>query len=185
MPRPKNEQLKAQIIRAAEKQFSTKGYKATSYTSIAEACGISRNLVQYHFPKKESLAIAYMESVLARCMKKLHLTDTGVQDNIAAIKSVGSEFFNALLAKPGTRLFLSDIISSRELTEGVLAFNYEWAVGHVTIPATANLDAAMRTVVLRMGGFYELLYWSLKGNKPFDVEREIGIVVDAFAAELK
>ncbi len=185
MPRPKNEQLKAQIVRIAAKQFASNGYKATSYTSIAQECGISRNLVQYHFPKKETLAIAYMESVLARSMKKLGLSDNSVHDNLPAIKNVGAAFFETLLAKPGTRLFLSDVISSRELTESVLAFNYEWALAHVTIPEDANLDAAMRTVVARMGGFYELLFWSLKNNKPFDAKREISIVVEAFAEALK
>ena len=184
VPRPKNEQLKSQILRVAEKQFATSGYKATSYTSIAEACGISRNLVQYHFPKKETLAIAYMESVLARSMKKLGLDDDAVRGNYAAIKNVGASFFETLLAKPGTRLFLSDVISSRELTESVLAFNFNWAIERVDIPAGANLDAVMRMVVARMGGFYELLYWSLKNDKPFDTAREIGLVVDAFAEAL-
>lgn len=185
MSRPKNEQLKSQILRVAEKQFATKGYKATSYTSIAETCGISRNLVQYHFPKKESLAIAYMESVLACSMKKLGLNDKNVRGDYAAIKKVGAAFFEALLAKPGTRLFLSDVISSRELTESVLVFNFNWAIERVDIPAEANLDAVMRMVVARMGGFYELLYWSLKNDKPFDTEREIGLVVDAFAEALE
>ncbi|MDO4842007.1 MAG: TetR/AcrR family transcriptional regulator [Phoenicibacter congonensis] len=222
MSRPKNEQLKAQIVKEAEKQFSTVGYKNTSYTTIAEACEISRNLVQYHFPKKESLAIAFMESVLSRSMEKLGFSDIDLRGNFDAIKKVGTVFFEKLLKKPGTRLFLTDIISSRELTQSVLAFNYEWALSHVGVndesssevkgesfeagsaedalivaPVTRNpsspqsrtaqlenLEKAKRVVIVRMGGFYELLYWCLKSNSPFNVEQEISVVVDAFAAAL-
>ena len=53
MPRPKNEELKTQIERAAWAQFRAQGYNATTYATIGRACGISRALAQYHFPKKE------------------------------------------------------------------------------------------------------------------------------------
>lgn len=184
MPRPKNEQLKAQIIAAAEQQFSEVGYDAASYTSIGKACGISRNLVQYHFPKKELLAIAYMERILNRCVEEHGLNEKALQNNFGAIKEIGSAFFNKLLSNSGTRIFLSDIISSRELTESVLAFNYEWAMKHAEIPKSTKREEVLRTVIVRMGGFYELLFWSLRNNKPFDVARELGIVVDAFADAL-
>ena len=60
MPRPKNEELVTEITRTAFQQFRDIGYKETSYASIATACGISRGLVQYHFPKKELLAVEMM-----------------------------------------------------------------------------------------------------------------------------
>lgn len=185
MPRPKNESLKAQIVAAAEQQFGKAGYNATSYTSIAKACGISRNLVQYHFPKKELLALAYMERTLAHCMKSLNLSEELLENDFEAIKKVGIRFFETLLSKPGTRAFLSDIISSRELTESVLAFNYEWAMSRITIPKEVEKEKVLRTVIVRMGGFYELLFWCVNNGKHFDVEEEIGIVVDAFKGALE
>ena len=38
MPRPKNNELHEQMIREARKLFAEKGYAATSYADIAEAC---------------------------------------------------------------------------------------------------------------------------------------------------
>lgn len=65
MGRPKNEKLKAKIAKVAREQFRELGYDGTPYSSIAKTCGISRSLVQYHFPKKQLLAIDFMEDMLA------------------------------------------------------------------------------------------------------------------------
>lgn len=179
MVRPRNEKLKDDIARAAAEQFEARGYNATSYASIAQACGISRNLVQYHWPKKEQLAVGYMEDLLSRCSDELGFYPQDVIDNYERITAVGTRFFETLLAREGTRQFLRDIIVDRDLTEAVLAFNLEWAMAHVT-PTGYDRERTRRTVISRMGGFYDLLYWCLKHNEPMDVKTELGHVVDAF-----
>ncbi len=185
MARPKNEELKGRMLDAACAQFAEVGYDATSYSTIAAACGISRNLAQYHYPKKEMLAIAYMERVLGDAIEKLGLDEAGLQGDVESIAAVGTEFFELLLSKPGTRTFLLDVISSRALTESVLAFNAGWAIEHFDTPPTYDEAALRRLVIVRMGGFYELLYHCLKAGEPIDVAKELGAVVDAFAKAMR
>ncbi len=169
---------------AAAEQFAANGYNETSYTSIAEQCGISRNLVQYYWPRKELLALDYMGCVLADSMASLGYSDGDIEGDFKRIAQVGAAFFDTLLAKPGTSRFLFDIISDRALTEAVLAFNFDWVMAHVGAAPQPNADAAQRAVIKQMGGFYDLLYWCLKNSRPFDVRSEIAPVVEAFAAAL-
>ncbi len=181
MARRKNDELKGRILDAACDLFSKQGYDATSYSSIATVCGISRNLVQYHFPKKEALAIAYMERVLGRAMHSLGLEEEQVSEDAETIAAVGTAFFEELLESPGTRTFLLDVISSRALTEGVLAFNTEWSINHFDVPEGCDESRLRHVVILKMGGFYELLYHCLKSGEPMDVAAELRSVVNAFA----
>lgn len=185
MARPKNEELKAKIIATVERQFMTQGYNATSYRSIAEECGISRTLVQYHFPKKEKLAEAFMSNVLEKCIAELGLSESDLLGDFEAVKAVGVRYFQKLVAEEGSRRFLRDVLESRDMTGDILAFNLDWALSHVA-PASAKTDSLrlQRNIVLHMGGFYELLYWSLKRCEQMDIEGELGLVVDSFKEAL-
>ncbi|MCD8317095.1 MAG: TetR/AcrR family transcriptional regulator, partial [Eggerthellaceae bacterium] len=64
MGRPKNTELKKRIEETAFRLFTEYGYDKTSYSMIARECGISKNLVQYYFKKKELLATSFMETVI-------------------------------------------------------------------------------------------------------------------------
>lgn len=182
--RRKNDELKRQIAQVAAEQFAANGYNETSYTSIAEQCGISRNLAQYHWPRKELLALDYMGSVLADSMAGLGYCDGDIEGDFKRIAQVGAAFFDSLISKPGTSRFLLDIISDRALTEAVLAFNFDWVMAHVGVAPQPNAEAAQRAVIKQMGGFYDLLYWCLKNDRPFDVRGELAPVVEAFASAL-
>lgn len=127
MARPKNDKLKNKIAQVAARQFAERGYNATSYTTIAEECLISRNLVQYHWPKKELLAVRYMEDMLSQCVADLGFADEDLVDDYDRMTAVGTRFISTLLETEGTRRFLKDIIASRDLTEVVLTFNLNWA----------------------------------------------------------
>lgn len=181
MARPKNEQLKAQIAQVAARQFRKAGYNATSYTSIAAECGISRNLAQYHWPKKELLAAAFMDDVLNESISDLGFSKDSITDDFEGITAVGVRFFEKLLKSEGSKQFLQDILASRELTEGMLLFNLDWALGRVSIPGGFDLSLIRRTVIVHMGGFYDLLYWCLRHDEPLDIAVELHDVVSAFA----
>jgi AcrR family transcriptional regulator len=51
----KSERSRAQILAAALKLFSHRGYGATSVQDIAEEAGLSKGNVYHHFPDKETL----------------------------------------------------------------------------------------------------------------------------------
>lgn len=185
MARPKNEELKSRIVAVVERQFMAQGYHATSYRTVAEECGISRPLVQYHFPKKEQLAEAFMANLLEKCMAELGLGEADLRGDFAAVKAVGVRYFEKLVAKEGSRRFLQDVLENRDMTEDILAFNLGWALEHVGADAAKTADPRVqRSIVLHMGGFYELLYWSLKHGEPLNIEGELGLVVDSFERAL-
>lgn len=182
MPRPKNTELKSRILHVAWGQFREKGYNETSYSSIAEECGISRNLTQYHFRKKEELAISFMDMLHDRCQQALGYTDDQLEGNYQRVYEVGVCYFEYLL-QYGYRQFLLDIIESRDMTEGVVAFSEEWThsrlVGYVS--RKFERDAIKRTALVHMGGFYELLYYCLKHDLEFDVSSNLATVMRGFA----
>lgn len=185
MARPQNTELKDAILRCAWEQFRTRGYDGTSYTSIAETLGISRNLVQYHAPRKATLAIALMERVLAAAQEALGYADEDLSGRFDRIHEVGCCFFGFLMQR-GYRRFLTDIIASRELTETMLAFNAAWALPRTGLPLPEGdaHTAVMHSVIVHMGGFYELLYHCLKTGEAMDVPARLAVVVDAFAEAL-
>ena len=183
MARPQNEQLKAAITAAVERQFLEHGYRETSYRSIAEECGISRNLVQYHFPKKEKLAEAFMESLLKKSMRDLGFCEADLRGDFKKIKAVGVRYFETLMASSGSRRFLQDVLASRDMTGEILAFNMDWALDAVGA-APARKKDVQRSIVVHMGGFYELLYWALLHGEKIDLRSELDIVVDAFEKAL-
>lgn len=188
MGRPVNEEMKARIEEAAYGLFESVGYNKATYAAIADEAGISRNLAQYHFPKKELLAISYMEKVLLRVQENLEIPDARIIDEPMLLAVVGEGFFNSLLETEGKRTFLQDIIRSRDLTEDVLAFNTQWALSHVESNKAQGSSSkqAERSIIVHMGGFYELLYHSLKANEPIDdLRAEIETVVRAFLSSVE
>ena len=185
MARPTNDELKAKIMAEAWRQFRDQGYTATSYATVAEACGISRNLAQYHFPKKDRLAIAFMEDLLVRCQQALGYSDDQVSGDYQRIYELGCCFFAHLLEQ-GYDRFLLDVIESREMTESVIAFNGAWALqrtGETSVSDEVQ-QRAMRVVVIHMGGFYEWLYHCLRNGLPFDVPQELALVMRAYVQAL-
>ena len=57
----RSERSRAQILRAALKLFSTRGYHGTSVRDIADAARVSTGNVYHQFPDKESLFNTLLE----------------------------------------------------------------------------------------------------------------------------
>ncbi|MEX5322931.1 TetR/AcrR family transcriptional regulator [Pseudomonas shirazica] len=54
------------LIQTAEGLMRTKGYAAFSYADLADAVGIRKASIHYHFPTKEDLGIAIVEEYVSR-----------------------------------------------------------------------------------------------------------------------
>ena len=61
------------ILEAADELFGKQGFDATPTREIAEACGVNRALIHYHFQSKDGL----LEAVLDRYYEKLAATIEG------------------------------------------------------------------------------------------------------------
>ena len=55
-----------QILDLAETLIQTRGYSAFSYQDIADALGIRKASIHYHFPSKTELGIAVIDRYIAR-----------------------------------------------------------------------------------------------------------------------
>src|SRR5689334_12550955 len=55
-----------QILDLAETLIQTRGYSAFSYQDIADALGIRKASIHYHFPSKTELGIAVIDRYVAR-----------------------------------------------------------------------------------------------------------------------
>jgi TetR/AcrR family transcriptional regulator len=67
-PRASGTESRREILRVAEEIFARKGYSATSTREIAEAAGVTKGLLFYHFQTKERLYLTVIENMV----KALH-----------------------------------------------------------------------------------------------------------------
>lgn len=62
---------RSDLLTSAEILLRTKGYAAFSYADLAEDIGIKKASIHHHFPTKEGMAIAIVESYLFRFRNQL------------------------------------------------------------------------------------------------------------------
>lgn len=185
LPRTRNTHTKSKIERTAWRLFSQDGYDATSYATIARCCGINKNLVQYHFKKKEYLAVSFMEAILDQARISLGYSEQDLEGNLSAIYRIGCCFFAFLLQSDGRRRFLLDIIRSRDLTESILAFDIDWTLERLAVFCDKETYSDLvRSTTVHMGGFYELLFHCLKNDLGFNPRKELQQVLRALAQVL-
>ena len=58
------EKTRQKILEAAERQFSKKGFDATSIGAIAKEVGVNKGLIYYHFTDKDDIIISLFTSII-------------------------------------------------------------------------------------------------------------------------
>jgi AcrR family transcriptional regulator len=111
-------QTREQILEAAFRTLSGKGYESTTVKDIAEEAGVAQGLVHYHFRSKQGLVLA----VLARCCAEMQLPD---QDDAIGTALEAFEHFKAMLrsGRDVNRLYIQLIgvgLHDGEVGAGVL-----------------------------------------------------------------
>ena len=77
---------RSEILVTAELLLRTKGYAAFSYGDLADEVGIKKASVHHHFPTKEGLSIAIVESYLFRFKKSLVQINDDNVDVVARLR---------------------------------------------------------------------------------------------------
>src|SRR5205809_4514315 len=80
------EQSRERLIDAATRLFAERGYRDTSVQAIAEAAGISRGSIFWHFGSKEGLLSAVAEEAFRRWETETLVGDVGDARGIEAMR---------------------------------------------------------------------------------------------------
>lgn len=90
------EQTRLRILRAAIRCFTRSGFTAASMSAIAQAAGVKKALVQYHFTTKDSLwqaaASLLWEERNARLAQFMAIHDEGLADSLRPAFTAVVEF---------------------------------------------------------------------------------------------
>lgn len=83
---------RSDLLTTAELLLRTKGYAAFSYADLADEIGIRKASIHHHFPTKEGLGIAVIESYLFRFTKSLELINERNSDAVTRLKEFSALF---------------------------------------------------------------------------------------------
>ena len=152
-----NNTAKQDISRAAHALFLSEGYAKTGYQLIADRLGMDRGLVQYHFPRKEILAVDLLRRVID--LSEDHIRDNRLADRVPlAYRMVLAQLTYAFLGDARVRAFTIDVLSSRPITHEVLVMDAAW---NAEFLGDDDGGDAFDNAILAVGGAYELLYHQL------------------------
>jgi len=83
---------RSDLLASAEILLRTKGYAAFSYADLADEIGIKKASIHHHFPTKEGLAIAIVESYLFRFKSQLESINAGNTSGIDRLNAFAMMF---------------------------------------------------------------------------------------------
>lgn len=83
---------RSDLLTSAEILLRTKGYAAFSYADLADEIGIKKASIHHHFPTKEGMAIAIVESYLFRFRKQLEAINDENDDVVDRLKAFAVMF---------------------------------------------------------------------------------------------
>ena len=135
---------RSDLLTSAEILLRTKGYAAFSYADLAEDIGIKKASIHHHFPTKESLAIAIVESYLFRFKNQLECINdenTGIIDRLNAFALMFAQSSkNAMLPLCGALAaeLLALPESLKEMTRDFFEIHLNWLQANIALGQAAG-----------------------------------------------
>lgn len=174
MPRKRNEETIARVLRATWELFTEKGYSETSYADVARVSGVNRATVQHYFPKKELMASMNLQLLRTACAELVAQHWPDIDDPIAGQFLMGQIYVSALLGRAETRRFTLDVLESRAFTDETIATDLDWSLDQVFGTGRADADLELKQDVLAaMGGLYGLMYHTALTGESFDLSKRL------------
>jgi len=93
-------QVRTRILEAAERLFAAQGYNGTSIQEVAEAVGIRRPTLVYHFGSKDQLRIEVLTGLLSQWQEQLPKVLAASQSGPDRFRSVMESAFAFFRAVP-------------------------------------------------------------------------------------
>lgn len=113
--------VKESVLTEATRLFAAQGFEGTSVQAIADAVGIRKPSLLYHYPSKDALRRAVLDEVLSHWKdlvpRVLAESSSGIRRFEAALKAV-VDFFSA--DPDRARLVMRELLDRPEEMEGLL-----------------------------------------------------------------
>jgi AcrR family transcriptional regulator len=110
--RPDSERSRAKILDAAYDLFAENGFGATTITDIAEAAGVAKGLVLFHFKSKEDVFHDVVQRVIPTLLANLEAIDAA--DQRSASELFGDairQIYHNILQRPHARTILRLLVA--------------------------------------------------------------------------
>ncbi|MGH3722067.1 MAG: TetR/AcrR family transcriptional regulator [Pseudonocardiaceae bacterium] len=167
---------RGELLDAALREFSSRGYYLTQMEHVAAAAGVSKALVYQHFPSKEELFAAVTEQVVQGFMGRLPEVLDKAGDALGAWRGVVRLLCDLVTERPEAWALVARHLDNRELgaplralreqvTEvfaAVLAGYYAPQPGGAVPSEQEVLEQARLTVPLLVGALHGLMSWWLE-----------------------
>jgi AcrR family transcriptional regulator len=163
-----------ELLDAALREFSSRGYYLTQMEHVAATAGVSKALVYQHFPSKEELFAAVTEQVVEGFMRRLPEVLGNAGDALGAWRGAVRLLCDVVTERPEAWALVARHLDNPDLgaslrrlrdqvTEvfaGVLASYYSPKRGSAASPEEV-LEQARLTVPLVVGALQGLMSWWL------------------------
>lgn len=170
MARPRNDQKRTEILRCAVRLFRQQGYKKTSYQSIADEANESRAVVQYYFPKKTDF-VAIFFNMLGECtLEVLEKHEMLTDEKYVNFYLDSQLYYNFLVSNQGTKLFLSDILENRSLSDDVMLNDIEWLKNFFEEETEEERERSLKISLIRGGGLLTYIHYWLPRSDDAGIE---------------
>lgn len=170
MARPRNEKKRTEILRCAIKLFRRQGYKKTSYQNIADAASESRAVVQYYFPQKTEFASLFF-NMLGECTLEVLERHTMLTNDKYINFYLDSQlYYTFLVSNEGTKLFLSDLLESRALSDDVMLNDIEWLKNFFDEETEEERARSLKISLIRGGGLLTYIHYWLPRSNDIEIE---------------
>lgn len=119
-PPPRGAQSIQRILDAAASLFGTEGYRGASMTAVAEAAGVSKGLLHYHFQGKEHLLFEAQRAIYRRIHQhfqtRFNQGERGIDTALEALDALWQAVHEMRTWAP----FMMETVSLASQNEGVL-----------------------------------------------------------------
>lgn len=155
MAAPRKDDERDRLYAAALRLFGEKGYIATSYKDIADACGTSRSVVQHYYPRKGMLLARFLDEHFEWVRTRARELCGADADATELLCTMAVVHFGRLSEQGAGSLLVRDLLGNRSLTEHVIMRERDWVVGQY--PQFHDAPLLGDCLVVALGGAYELL----------------------------
>lgn len=163
MAAPRKDEERARLYTTAMRLFGEKGYIATSYQDIADACDTSKSVVQHYYPHKKMFLVLYLDEHFAWVRETAQKLCPPHASPIQLLCMMGFIHLDRLVAEEKGSPLIQDLLGFRTFIEGVVMRERDWIVAHW--PDAIDKQYLGDCLVVALNGAYGLLsITSLEGR---------------------